>query len=538
MRILDQAIEEHLFETSSKLTHPQTWEAFEADAIRGFVLFGTGEGAAFCLERYGRRFQILGILDNDPKKQGEEAEELISQAKGILPEGMRVQRPEAIGEDLTQAETILITSIRYWEEIAEQLFEMGVRKLYSLLHMEADLRNRSEEEERDFEEETWAAYAKECMKLPIIQNCVLFGRDECGGHGLQLIKRLAEDNSRGASEEAKLDLIWVSGREDEELPDGVTRIKSSDKKAYIEALETAHVWVFGDMLPEFAIKREGQEYIHVKHWGSLTLKKFYIHLEKHMETPAICRYYRHNSDAMDYCFVGSAFDEETCRSGFDFHKECVYIGSPRTDVLFQEGVREKVFARLGIEEKKHLLLFAPTFRAKNEHTLIGHMRQVDLDFVMLKEALKLRFGGEWMILLRIHPDVAFESRKVERPPFVLDVSAYPDPEELVAASDILISDYSSILFEPAYVGRPVFLYAPDHREYQAKDRELLLDYYSLPFPLTENNEQLKEAIHNFDEDRYQREVKVFLERHQIHEDGKASERGASFIRALASRSVR
>jgi CDP-glycerol glycerophosphotransferase len=227
--------------------------------------------------------------------------------------------------------------------------------------------------------------------------------------------------------------------------------------------------------------------------------------------------------------VGSDFDEDTCRSGFDFDGKFVRVGSPRSDVLFQEGVRERVYDKLGIEQNKHTVLFAPTFRAINNNSLIGHMREVDLDFELVKATFERVFGGEWIILLRIHPDVAMESKKVKMSKDVYDVSQYPNSQELVASCDAMISDYSSIMFEPAFVGKPVFLFAPDVENYVKNDRELLIDYYDLPFSIAITNEELKNNISSFDAMDYKRRVTEFLNKYGVHEDGHASERAADFI---------
>ena len=160
------------------------------------------------------------------------------------------------------------------------------------------------------------------------------------------------------------------------------------------------------------------------------------------------------------------------------------------------------------------------------------MREIDLDFSRLLNALKKKFGGDWQILLRIHPYVAMESGNVHLPDYVKNVSFYPDSQELVAASDIMISDYSSIMFEPAFIKRPVFLYAPDMEDYVNRERELLLDYNSLPFPIAKSNDELERCVLDFDEKVYQRKLNEMLSFYEVNEDGMASRRAAEFILKL------
>lgn len=117
---------------------------------------------------------------------------------------------------------------------------------------------------------------------------------------------------------------------------------------------------------------------------------------------------------------------------------------------------------------------------------------------------------------------------------MINISAYPDGEEFIAACDILISDYSSIMFEPAYVKKPVFLYATDIDAYLKNDYELLLDIRSLPFPLAENNEQLMQNIRNFDREQYEARLTEFLDSFHTREDGQACRRITAFIKDLLS----
>ena len=80
--------------------------------------------------------------------------------------------------------------------------------------------------------------------------------------------------------------------------------------------------------------------------------------------------------------------------------------------------------------------------------------------------------------------------------------------------------------------KPVFLYAPDRREYIDGERGLLIDYDSLPFDIAEDNEQLVQNICNFKKEEYDRRVDAFMDKYGVHEDGHASERAARFILGL------
>ncbi len=523
MRLIDQAVQENAYEELENDFKWQTWEDFEKAAEgKNFWLFGVGEGVDFFFDKYGDKFVPVGVLDNDFNKQGQKATAYIGSEN--IPQEMTISSPDVLKGCEKSNIVVLIGSLRYYAEIGKQLKELGINTGFSLFAMELNEQLSNGNVKTD--KEDWEfVYARECCSLPIKQDKILLARDECGGHGKQILLQLAEVNP-------SLDLVWINDKNDVDIPDNIRIVKPSNHHAYINELETAHIWLFGDMIPEYAIKREGQKYIHIKHWASLTLKKFYMDLPNYLDITSVKDYYVHNNEAMDYVFVGSKFDEDSCRSGFDFKGECIRVGSPRTDVLFKDGVREKVFRELDINSDCRTLMYAPTFRAKSERTIAGRMREIDLDFSRLLNALKKKFGGDWQILLRIHPYVAMESGNVHLPDYVKNVSFYPDSQELVAASDIMISDYSSIMFEPAFIKRPVFLYAPDMEDYVNRERELLLDYNSLPFPIAKSNDELERCVLDFDEKVYQRKLNEMLSFYEVNEDGMASRRAAEFILKL------
>jgi CDP-glycerol glycerophosphotransferase (TagB/SpsB family) len=88
------------------------------------------------------------------------------------------------------------------------------------------------------------------------------------------------------------------------------------------------------------------------------------------------------------------------------------------------------------------------------------------------------------------------------------------------------------MFEPAFVKKPVFLFATDRKEYIDKEYDLLIDYDTLPFPIAESNEELARNIENFNQAEYEKKLDAFMEKYGVHEDGHASERAAEFISGL------
>ena len=197
---------------------------------------------------------------------------------------------------------------------------------------------------------------------------------------------------------------------------------------------------------------------------------------------------------------------------------------------FDKNIKIQVYNKLGLKNNAHTLLYAPTFRIDNvrKNAKINYIPDLNNILKLLED----KFDNSWYILIRLHPLLKLENCDIVLSDKIINVSDYPDSQELVAACDMMITDYSSIMFEPAFVRKPVFLYAPDRHEFIEKERGLLIDYDTLPFPIAETNEQLAEKILSFDKETYVKNIDLFMEKYGVHEDGHASERAAKFISDL------
>ncbi|MCI9441617.1 MAG: hypothetical protein HFH15_10370 [Ruminococcus sp.] len=530
MDAIDSAVERGLHITDDEKLKSQSWGEFEsACSERRLFIYGIGVITKYFWEKCKPEvIHLEGIIDSSPKKQGRSLSEYLGDAYTKNSDYI-VLSPDVLKEYPADDIVVLIASSKYYEDISHDLKELGISHYYSLLNMEYNERkilNTGSNNIYENEHEQIAQCVKSCIENYVVNSgkIVFCGFGTYSDHGKyiteQLIKR-AEN----------LDIVWVVTDLSAGVPKGVRLINSVDTEKYIYEMETAKVWIVSTMVPEYIIKREGQIYIHTKHWASITLKKFFLDASSVSKIEGNRKWWLKNAEMMDYIIVGSEFDAKSCRRGLSSTAEMLHFGSPRSDALYAAvDYRKKICDGYHIEMDKGLMLYAPTYRfRKNGAREIHVMGEIDLDFQRLRKALKAYSGKEWYILLRLHPGVAIESKKVGRQDGVIDVSDYEDSQELVAASDALISDFSSIMFEPAFVGKPVFLYAPDKESYMKEDYELLLDYDSLPFPIAQTNEELEKEIVEFDEGAYTKRVEEFLRSYGVCEDGRASARAAEFI---------
>lgn len=528
MDIIDRAIEEGLHIGRWNARYEQTWEAFETVAQdKKIFLFGAGFVANLYWVRCHRPLE--GILDNNSDKWNLRAEEVIEGAYKTSSADILITGASILKKYNSQETIILVASTKYNDEIAQQLEGLGYQNVFIILSMEANYRQSYSLGENRKENILQHLYSEDCYKEEIEDKKIVFrGFGTYADHGKYITEQLLSIRS-------DLDIVWVVTDSDAVVPSGVRAICIRNWKKYIYEMETAHIWIVNTVIPEYIKKKPGQIYIHTKHWASVTLKKFYLDAKTITDVPEDVKLWRYNSSCMDYIITGSDFDTASCRRGFEFDKEVLQIGSPRTDAMFRkEQMHKKVLEKVSVPSDAKLLLYAPTYRYKQDNKTkhIAEARHIDLDFNIVKYILEKKFGGEWYILLRLHPAVAKESPNVLLTEYTVDVSDYEDSQELASACDIMISDYSSIMFEPAFVGKPVFLFAPDRKEYIDQEYDLLIDYDSLPFPIAESNEELVQKIEEFQQDKYEKKVGAFLEQYGVNEDGHASERAAKFISKL------
>ena len=229
----------------------------------------------------------------------------------------------------------------------------------------------------------------------------------------------------------------------------------------------------------------------------------------------------------DVFLSNSRFLTEVYRRAFWFSGTVLEVGLPRNDVLFgpHPELAEKARAALHIPKGTKLLLYAPTFRRDMGFEVY------DVDYERVTRALKARFGGDWLVLARLHPNIAAKAGALRLDPrFVRNASDYPDIQELYLISDALLTDYSSVMFDFMNTGRPCFAYVNDLAAYRA-DRNFYFDIDRLPFPRAENNDELEAVIRAFDPARQRAQVEAFQKEFGIREDGAAAKRTADHLEA-------
>lgn len=262
-------------------------------------------------------------------------------------------------------------------------------------------------------------------------------------------------------------------------------------------------------------KRKKQVYIMTWHAG-MSLKK----IEKDCEYSIPKKYLKRSktdSKMANLMISGSEFQTSLFRNSFWYEGEILNQGTPRNDILFSKlnNYRNNIIKTYGLDFESTIVLYAPTFRTNFDPDIIS------FDWIKLKSIIERKFKKPAILFVRLHPNISHLTQYLKfkfNNSDCINISEYPDIQELLVASDILITDYSSSMFDFALTGKPCFLFAKDRTAY---DRGFYISLCDLPFDLAETETILENNIEAFDSKLYYSELQKFNHKINIYENGNA-----------------
>ncbi|MEV4252572.1 bifunctional glycosyltransferase family 2 protein/CDP-glycerol:glycerophosphate glycerophosphotransferase [Spirillospora sp. NPDC049652] len=328
-----------------------------------------------------------------------------------------------------------------------------------------------------------------------------------------------------------IECVWVTRDGRFEVPEGARAVLMESREHY-EALARAR-WIVGNygQLPWF-VKREGQTYLQT--WHGTPLKKLAHDLRdmpyKRTET---LDWMAREVPRWDVLISPNPFTTPIMRRAFRYDGEILETGYPRNDVLTAPGaaaVGRRVRDRLGVPDGKRVVLYAPTWR--DDHHLAPGRRafSLELDLALLRE----RLGDDHVVLVRAHYLITDRSWS-DSDGFVIDVSRYGEIAELYLAADVLVTDYSSAMFDFAVTGRPMVFYAYDLESYRDTVRGFYLDFEAeAPGPIARTSAEVADAIADIDAAcaHYADAYAAFRATYCPYDDGRAA--GRAVDRLLAA----
>ena len=326
------------------------------------------------------------------------------------------------------------------------------------------------------------------------------------------------------------------------LEDVTTKIPGSARKIrrnrfrYFLLFAQAGIWISDSRLPKYIIKRPGCTYIQT--WHGTPLKKLALDMDTvymagETGIEEYKRNFRENTSTWDYLISQNSFSTAIFRRAFDFRKEILEIGYPRNDILFRMNHEKEIVKlkkELGLPLDKRIILYAPTWRDNEFYGNGKYKFNPRIDFSMLKEEL----GRDTVMIVKYHYLVMDQIDWSTYGDFIRSYDMSYDISVLYLVSDLLITDYSSVMFDYSLLRRPMFFYCYDLEEYRSDLRGF---YFNLleeaPGPVVKTTEELLQAIRTYDSREYQSRYDAFHTKYNHADNGTAAQKVVSLIEELA-----
>ena len=232
------------------------------------------------------------------------------------------------------------------------------------------------------------------------------------------------------------------------------------------------------------------------------------------------------SENTDYLIVTSKNIKDYYAEAFQMPKTKIKaLGLPRMDYYFENHdlnkLKKDFCDKYNLSSDKKIILYAPTFRDEEKYNNV--FNYLDLD------KFNEKLGDEYILALRLHPKIKnFYKDDISSRGKYVDVSNWQSEQELMLISDILITDYSSIMIEYSALNKPTVFFTYDLDEYLANERGFYYDFKTtVPGPIVYTSDELINSIeyNEFDKSKISQFVKT-----QFDEiDGHSSERIVNFL---------
>lgn len=282
--------------------------------------------------------------------------------------------------------------------------------------------------------------------------------------------------------------IWVKNT-NTHIPDDVKNdprvsLVYHKSKDYQTAIATAGLLINNTTFPPYFVRRPEQKYINTYH--GIPLKKMGFDIDDKLSTIANTQ---RNFIQATHLLSGGPYTDDFLFKPYGamplFEERIIHTGYPRID-LSQQSASPKLYNSLGLKGDKPVILFAPTWRG----TVDSFQSQID-DLIQSVEKLYSELSKDFDVFVSLHNLVLSKAKNLPKNMRLIPPGL--DVNEVMAAVDILISDYSSILVDYLVLDRPLILFVPDQVEY-AENRGLYLPLNDLPGAICETLEDVIEAV--------------------------------------------
>lgn len=291
--------------------------------------------------------------------------------------------------------------------------------------------------------------------------------------------------------------IWVLNNRRQEITSNKnTIIVKPGSLMYFYHLARSKYFINNGNFPDVYIKRKGT--YHIQTWHGTPLKKLGFDI-----SPNSPSYKENTSNNLmkrnsrwDLAVSPNTFTSEVYKSAFKYKNKIIESGYPRNDIFYQENNKKiiDIKSEIGIKSNKKVILYAPTWRDYDFH---NNKETEPFQFKFDIERFIEKFGDEYVLLMRLHYRDALRAQISKYEGAVINVSNYDDIKYLYLISDILITDYSSVMFDFTNSNKPIIFFAYDIVRYSSDLRGFYFKFReNAPGPIVTTEQELFKAIHN------------------------------------------
>lgn len=319
-----------------------------------------------------------------------------------------------------------------------------------------------------------------------------------------------------------LEYIWTIGPETQ-APEGARGVRFASKE-WLVALATSKYLVNNTNWPWYFRKVPGQVYLQT--WHGTPLKRLGREIPNNNLTKSYLDTMDREASYWDYLISPNPFCTEIFPGAFGYRGRIIETGYPRNDRLSSASALDRALIRqrLGINNPNtRVVLYAPTWR-DYKRSATGNWESV----TFMDEDIELPPG--FQMLYRGHTNT-HAAHKTKVAGGAIDVTKYPDVTELYLAADILITDFSSVMFDFTVTGKPVLFLAPDLERYRA-ERGFYFDFEATaPGPILKTDSEVVAALARIDEisAEYSVKYRAWQQKFNSLEDGKAAARVVDIV---------
>ncbi|KQU58408.1 hypothetical protein ASG66_15355 [Bacillus sp. Leaf406] len=319
--------------------------------------------------------------------------------------------------------------------------------------------------------------------------------------------------------------VWVYNKSIPVTDESLIQVKRLSPQYYYY-LAKSRFWVNNQNFPTYIKKPKGTTYLQT--WHGTPLKKMLFDIENIQgRSEGYLDRVHGATKQWDHLISPSPYASEAFRSAFRYTGDIMEVGYPRNDIFHHDNrfdIQTRVKRKLGLPQDKKVILYAPTFRDNETKGKNKFVFDIKMDLHRMQEQL----GEDFIILLRMHVVISNKLRIPEElRSFVYNVSEYPEIQELSLISDVLITDYSSVMFDFANTGQPILFFTYDFDEYKNDIRGFYIDFeHEAPGPLLYDTDGLIDSLKRLNEVKahYHKKYDEFQNKYCYLEDGNAASR--------------